>query len=73
MSKKTKHYYGLKEIAEMATEEGLQVDFRYLSVYKGRSTFPFPTPAVMIGSKEGWTKEQAELIISELRKIKQRK
>ncbi|QQK78023.1 hypothetical protein HUG15_22170 [Salicibibacter cibarius] len=55
-SKQPVQYYGLKEFADFAKEEGLEYSTRHLSVYKGRGMLPEPT--VLIGDKAGWTREQ---------------
>ncbi|TFJ92524.1 hypothetical protein [Lentibacillus salicampi] len=57
-SKEPVQYYGLKEMADLAKEEGIQYTTRQLSVYKGRGLLPEPT--VMIGDKAGWTKDQID-------------
>lgn len=64
--KKTEHYYGLKEFADFAFEEGVikaKVPTRALSVYKERGQLP--EPVVMIGDRAGWTKEQIDKWIQE--------
>lgn len=57
-SKKPIQYYGLKDLSDFAKEEGINYSTRQLSVYKGRNQLPDPT--VLIGDKAGWTKEQLD-------------
>lgn len=57
-SKKPIQYYGLKDLSDFAKKEGINYSTRHLSVYKGRNQLPVPT--VMIGDKAGWTKEQLD-------------
>ncbi|WP_010530024.1 hypothetical protein [Lentibacillus jeotgali] len=70
-SKKPVQYYGLKEFADLAKEEGMNYSTRQLSVYKGRDLLPGPT--VMIGDKAGWTKEQINDWIKQVKQEKGRK
>ncbi|GGK05575.1 hypothetical protein GCM10007063_29970 [Lentibacillus kapialis] len=69
-SKKPVQYYGLKEFAEFAKEEGLEYSTRQLSVYKGRDKLPEPT--VMIGDKAGWTKDQIDNWLKQIKPEKGR-
>ncbi|MFD2759772.1 hypothetical protein [Lentibacillus juripiscarius] len=70
-SKQPMHYYGLKEFAEFAKEQGMEYSTRHLSVYKGRDLLPEPT--VMIGDKAGWTKDQIDEWIGQVKEKKGRK
>lgn len=67
-AKQPVQYYGLKEFADFAREQGMAYSTRQLSVYKGRDKLPEPT--VMIGDKAGWTKEQIDEWIE---KVKEKK
>ncbi|ALX48530.1 hypothetical protein [Lentibacillus amyloliquefaciens] len=67
-SKQPVQYYGLKEFADIAKEEGMYYSTRQLSVYKGRDKLPEPT--VMIGDKAGWTKDQIDEWIKQIKEKK---
>ncbi|QKY68689.1 hypothetical protein [Lentibacillus sp. CBA3610] len=67
-SKKPIQYYGLKEFADIAREQGITYNTRQLSVYKGRDKLPDPT--VMIGDKSGWTKEQIDEWLEQVKEEK---
>ncbi|WP_164669408.1 hypothetical protein [Virgibacillus doumboii] len=68
--KKPEQYYGLKEIADFAREKGIDYSTRQLSVYKSRDKLPEPT--VMIGDKAGWTREQIDEWIEQVKEKKRR-
>ncbi|ASN06460.1 hypothetical protein [Virgibacillus necropolis] len=56
--KKPVQYYGLKDFSDFVKEEGMKYSTRELSVYKSRDLLP--DPEVMIGERAGWTKEQID-------------
>lgn len=58
-------YYGLKDFSNFVKEEGMTYSTRELSVYKSRELLPDPT--VLIGKRAGWTKEQIDDWIVEVK------
>lgn len=64
-SHKPTRYYGLKDFSDFVKEEGMDYSTRELSVYKSRQLLP--DPEVMIGERAGWTKEQIDDWINQVK------